>query len=64
MKRISRLLLFTVAAGTEVGLWGIFRESSVRLRRGTDGIPDGYVQEPVFIGPLCAKIPDFNFTEQ
>ena len=34
------------------------------LRRGTDGIPDGYVQEPVLIGPLCAKIPDFNFTDQ
>ena len=32
------------------------------LRRGADGIPDGYVQEPVLIGPLCAKIPDFNFT--
>ena len=34
------------------------------LRRGADGIPDGYVQEPVLIGPLCAKIPDFNFTDQ
>lgn len=34
------------------------------LRRGADGIPDGYVQEPVLIGPLCAKIPDFNFTAQ
>lgn len=34
------------------------------LRRGADGIPDGYVQEPVLIGPLCARIPDFNFTEQ
>ena len=32
------------------------------LRRGADGIPDGYVQEPVLIGPLCAKIPDFDFT--
>ena len=34
------------------------------LRRGEDGIPDGYVQEPVLIGPLCARIPDFNFTVQ
>ena len=34
------------------------------LRRGPDGIPDGYVQEPVLIGPLCEKIPDFNFTTQ
>lgn len=34
------------------------------LRRDKDGIPDGYVQEPVLIGPLCAKIPDFDFTEQ
>lgn len=34
------------------------------LRRGADGIPDGYVQEPALIGPLCAKIPDFNFTAQ
>ena len=32
------------------------------LRRGEDGIPDGYVQEPVLIAPLCEKIPDFNFT--
>ena len=34
------------------------------LRRGADGIPDGYVQEPVLIGPLCKKIPDFSFTAQ
>lgn len=34
------------------------------LRRGADGIPDGYVQEPVLIGPLCARIPDYDFTEQ
>lgn len=34
------------------------------LRRGADGIPDGYVQEPVLIGPLCERIPDFNFTAQ
>ena len=34
------------------------------LRRGTDGIPDGYVQEPVLIGPLCEKIPGYNFTAQ
>ena len=34
------------------------------LRRGEDGIPDGYVQEPVLIGPLCANIPNFDFTDQ
>ena len=34
------------------------------LRRGADGIPDGYVQEPVLIGPLCAKIPNYGFTAQ
>ena len=34
------------------------------LRRGADGIPDGYVQEPVLIGPLCEKIPGFGFTAQ
>lgn len=32
------------------------------LRRGADGVPDGYVQEPVLIAPLCAKIPNFDFT--
>ena len=34
------------------------------LRRGADGIPDGYVQEPVLIGPLCEKIPGFGFSAQ
>lgn len=34
------------------------------LRRGADGIPDGYVQEPVLIAPLCARIPDYEFTPQ
>ncbi|MDO5321615.1 MAG: amidohydrolase [Bacteroidia bacterium] len=34
------------------------------LRRGADGVPDGYVQEPVLIAPLCARIPDYDFTEQ
>lgn len=34
------------------------------LRRGADGVPDGYVQEPVLIGPLCNKIPEFDFTYQ
>ncbi len=38
--------------------------SAGMLRRGKDGIPDGYIQEPVLIGPLCAKIPNFDFTEQ
>ena len=32
------------------------------LRRGPDGIPDGYVQEPVLIGPLCEKVPGFSFS--
>ena len=32
------------------------------LRRGADRIPDGYVQEPVLIAPLCGKIPGFNFS--
>ncbi|MBQ0122946.1 MAG: amidohydrolase family protein [Bacteroidales bacterium] len=34
------------------------------LRRGADGIPDGYVQEPVLMAPLCAAIPNFNFTDR
>lgn len=34
------------------------------LRRDANGVPDGYIQEPVLIGPLCAKIPDFDFTYQ
>lgn len=34
------------------------------LRRGPDGIPDGYIQEPVLIAPICSKIPNINFTPE
>lgn len=32
------------------------------IRRDENGVPDGYVQEPVIILPLCLAIPGFNFT--
>ncbi len=32
------------------------------IRREADGTPDGYIQEPVIIAPICSRIPDFEFT--
>lgn len=34
------------------------------LRREPDGMPDGYIQEPVLYGPLIAKIPGYMFDER
>ncbi|MCQ2752270.1 MAG: amidohydrolase family protein, partial [Coriobacteriales bacterium] len=34
------------------------------IRREEDGYPDGYLQEPVVIGPVCHSIPNFEFSDE
>lgn len=34
------------------------------IRREKDGYPDGYIQEPVVMGPICERIPGYAFSKQ
>ncbi len=34
------------------------------IRKDKDGNPDGYIQEPVMIAPICEAIPGFQFSDE
>lgn len=34
------------------------------IRREEDGYPDGYIQEPVIMGPICESIPNYAFSKE
>lgn len=61
----GHVVMFNTKALEAVGLSKDTPEPAAGiLRREPDGMPDGYIQEPVLYGPLIAKMPGYMFDER